>query len=79
MRNGLGKNRRGNHNTRFMFCAFFRKWDTVEKYGGSRGATNDVTIWRMSASCWKSKATCTYAHANAHAPGYPHARTQTNI
>ena len=59
---------------------FFRKshrlWDNVEKYGGARGATNDVTIWRIRVACWISKATCTYAHAHAHALGYPHARTR---
>jgi hypothetical protein len=47
---------------------FFRKlhclWDNVEKYGGDRGATNDVTIWRIRFACWISKATCTYAHAH---------------
>jgi hypothetical protein len=43
--------------------------------GEDWGATNDVTIWLMRVACWSSKATCTYAHARAHAPGYPHART----
>ena len=28
---------------------------------------------------WISKATCTYPHAHAHAPGYPHARTHRPI
>ena len=49
--------------------------DNVEKYSGARGATNDVTIWRVSVACWISKAICMYAHAHANAPGYPHART----
>ena len=46
----------------------------VEKCIWDRGATNDVTIWRIRVACWISKAMCTYAHANAQAPGYPHAR-----
>ena len=38
-----------------------RLWDNVEKYDGARGATNDVTIWRIWVACWISKATCTLA------------------
>jgi hypothetical protein len=57
---------------------FFRKshrlWDNVEKCGDG-GATNDVTIRRIRVACWMIKATCTYAHAHAHVPGYPRART----
>ena len=44
---------------------------TVEKCGGDREATNDVTIWRMRVPCWITKAICTYAHAHAHEFGYP--------
>jgi hypothetical protein len=47
---------------------FFRKshrlWDNVEKCSGDRGATNDVTIWRIRVACWISKAICTQAHAH---------------
>jgi hypothetical protein len=47
---------------------FFRKscrlWDNVEKYSGNRGATNDVTIWRIRVACWISKTTCTHARAH---------------
>ena len=50
---------------------FFRKthrlWDNVEKCNGDRGATNDVTIWRLRVGCWISKGVCTYAHAHVHA------------
>jgi hypothetical protein len=46
----------------------------IEKCIWDRGATNDVTIWRIRVACRISKAMCTYAHANAQAPGYPHAR-----
>ena len=53
-----------------------RLLDNVEKYGGDRGATNDVTIWRIRVACWISKSICTYAHSHAYAPGYPHARTR---
>ena len=49
-------------------------WDNVEKLGGDRGATYDVTTWCIHVACWLNKATCMYAHAHAHAPGYPHAR-----
>ena len=45
---------------------FFRKSrglrDDVEKCGGARGATDDVTIWRIRVACWVSKATCTHSH-----------------
>jgi hypothetical protein len=52
----------------------FRKschlWDNVERNGGARGATNDVTIWRIRVACWISKATCTRSSARAHAHKY---------
>jgi hypothetical protein len=51
-----------------------RLWDNFEKCSWDQGATN-VTIWRIRVARWISKAICTYAHAHAHAPGYPHART----
>jgi hypothetical protein len=79
-RNVLYKSRRGNENTHFMFSNFFRKsrrlWDNVEKYGGTRGASSDVTIWRIRVACWISNATCTHAHANAQSPGK---RTHTHM
>ena len=63
--------------------AFFRKshrlWYNVEKCDGNRGATDDVTIWRIRVACWESKATSTYAHAHAHAHGYPYARAHRPI
>jgi hypothetical protein len=55
-----------------------RLWDNLEKYGGHRVATNDITTWRIRVACWISKATCTYAHWPAHAPGYPHTSTRTH-
>jgi hypothetical protein len=45
----------------------------------TRRATNDVTIWRIRVACWIGEGTCTYAHADAHVPGYPHARTHRPI
>jgi hypothetical protein len=80
MRNVLDKSCRESENTHRLFSNFFfrkshRLWNNVEKYSGDRGATNDLTIWRIRVACWISKATCTYAHAHAHAPGYSHART----
>ena len=76
MRNVLDESCRKNQSTHFMFSYFFRKSTVynVEKYSGERGATNDVTIWRIRVACWISKAIYTYAHAHAHAPGHPHAR-----
>ena len=56
-----------------------RLWKNVEKYGGDWGASNNVTIWRIRVACWLSKATCTYAHAHARAPGYRHARTHRPV
>ena len=50
-------------------------WDNVEKYSGHRGATTDVTIWRIRHAWWLNKVKRTYANAHAHAPGYPHERT----
>ena len=43
-----------------------RLWDNVEKCGGARETTNDVTIWRIRVACWMSKATCTHTHAHVH-------------
>ena len=40
-------------------------WDNSEKCGWDRGATDDVTTWRIRLVCWISKATCTYSHARA--------------
>jgi hypothetical protein len=41
-----------------------RLWANVEKCGGARGATNDVTTWRLRMECWVSKATCTHTHTD---------------
>ena len=54
------------------FRKSYRLWDNVERYSGDRGATNDVTIWRILVACWISKAIYTDAHAHAHEPRYPH-------
>ena len=71
MRNVLDKSCRENQNTHFMINSIFRKScrlrDNVEKYGGERGATNDITIWRIQVACWISKATCICPHDRAHA------------
>jgi hypothetical protein len=81
MKNVLEKCRREHRNTLSCSVTFFRKswrlWDNVEKYGGDRGARNDVTIWRIRVPCWISKATRTHKHSGTR----KHARsdTQTNI
>jgi hypothetical protein len=82
IRNVLDKSCTENQNTHSISINFFirksnRLWDHVEKFGGDRRATNDVTIWRIRVACWTSKARCTHAHENAHVPGYPHARKHT--
>jgi hypothetical protein len=43
--------------------------NNVEKCGGARGATNDVTIWRIRVACWLCKATLTRLRAHAHTDG----------
>ena len=45
-----------------------RLWHNVEKYGGARGATNGITIWRIQVACWISKATSTHmpTHLGTH-------------
>jgi hypothetical protein len=66
MRNVLDKSRTENQNPHSVFSNFFPKqrrlWGNVKIFGGARGATNDVTIWRIRVECWISKAT--RAHAN---------------
>jgi hypothetical protein len=54
-------------------------WDNVEKCGGVRGATDDVTIWRIGVACWIIKATYMHAHAHTYVTGYPHVRTHSQI
>jgi hypothetical protein len=63
IRNISNKHCREN-NTHFIFSNFFQKlhhlWNTVEKCGGARGATNDIPIWCIHTACWISKNTCTH-------------------
>ena len=62
VRNVSDKSYRENQNTHFMFNNYFFPescallWHNVEKYGGARGATDDVTIWRIRVACWVAKA-----------------------
>jgi hypothetical protein len=55
--------------------------DNVEKCGGARGATNDVTVWRIHVACGISKATCTRTYTPTRSCAYTYARmhTQTDI
>ena len=86
MKNVLNKSCRENQNTHLCYVSFFRKShrlrENVEKCDGARGATNDVTTWRIRLACWISKATRTLVLPDAHAPGHPHlgirAHTHTN-
>ena len=78
MRNVLDKSFRGKEHILCLITFFiksYRLWDNVETFGKDWGGKNDVTIWHIRVASWKSKATCTYAHAHAQAPGYPQART----
>ena len=80
VKNVLDKSCRQNRNTHFTFNNFLRKshrlWDKVEKSGRARGATNDVTIWRIHVACWIRKSICTHAHERAWAPTRKYARTE---
>jgi hypothetical protein len=71
---------RKSKHTFYIQQLFFRKshrlWDNVEKYGEARGATDDVTIWRIPVACWISKATRTRTHAHTHVPGHTHTRAR---
>jgi hypothetical protein len=60
--------------------ACFRKschlWDSVEKYGGVRGAPSDVAIWCIRVACWISKTT--RMHTSTSPGTHTHARTHTH-
>ena len=67
--------------THFIFNNFFfRKsrclWDNVEKRGGAREATNDVTVWRRRVACWISKPTRTQTPTHPVTLTHKHALTQ---
>ena len=57
---------------------FFRKshrlWDKVDKFIGNQ-RPKVVTTWLIRVACWITRAICTYAYAQTHSLGYPHART----
>jgi hypothetical protein len=82
MKNVLNKSCRENQNTHLCYVSFFRKLhrlrENVEKCDGARGATNDVTTWRIRVACWMSKATRTLVLPDAHAPGHPHLGMRTH-
>jgi hypothetical protein len=73
--------------THFMFSDFFRKshrlWYNAEKYGGTRGTTNDVTTWSIRVTCWINKATQMHAlaltHTHTRSRARAHARTCERI
>jgi hypothetical protein len=77
MRNALEKSCREDQSTHFMFNnLLFRKsyslWDNVEKYGGARGATNDVTTWRIALHAGKAAL---HERTSMHMPTRPGDRT----
>jgi hypothetical protein len=55
---------------KLSISSFFRiscpLWDNVEKCGGTWGATNDVTIWRIRITFWMRKATRAHTHTHTH-------------
>ena len=66
MRNDSDKSCRGNQNTHFVFSNFFfrqlcRLWDTVEKSGTARQATDGNIIRRMRFVWWITKAKDTHS------------------
>ena len=86
MRNVSHKSCRENQTHIWCSITCFRKscrlWDNVKKYGGARGATNDVTIWRIRVACWISNATRLHTPTplrHTHARTHSRAHTQTNM
>jgi hypothetical protein len=60
---------------RTFFRKWYRLWDNVKKYGGSREATDDNIIRRMRFACWITKATeyiILRFHDNSCYPNAPH-------
>ena len=59
-------------------------WDNVEKFGGERGATHDVTIWCIRVVCLRNKD-YTRAHARTRpwtrspSPPNTHARARASM
>ena len=82
MRNFSNNSCRENQNKHFMFNNVFPEnravYDTVEKFGGARGAINDVTVWRKRVVWWISKATRTDRHCHAHVLRHTHGRVLTH-
>jgi hypothetical protein len=81
MRNVWDKSCRENENTHFILNNFFSEnrtvCDNVEKYSGDRGATNDVTTWRIAL---RTGLGTLYARMRMHTLTHPgthmhHART----
>jgi hypothetical protein len=48
----------------------------MEKYAGTREATDDNTIWCIRFACWVSRATRAHAHVHANAPANPYVITR---
>ena len=75
MRNVLEKRCRGNQNTRFLFNNFFPENRTVYEIMSNNVVETEGSQMTSQYGAYALRATCTYAHAHDHAPGYPHART----
>jgi hypothetical protein len=82
MRNVSNNSCRENQNKHFMFSNVFPEnhtvYDTVEKFGGARGAINDVAIWRKRVAWWISMATRTDRYCHAHVLRHTHGRVLTH-
>jgi hypothetical protein len=63
---------------------FFRKlrllWDNVQKCGGAKESTNDVTIWRIRDARRTGKATRAHAHTHGtHTHAHGHEQTHKYV
>jgi hypothetical protein len=63
----------------FFLLKSRRLRDNVEKCGGKREDTNNVTVWPISVARLISKVTRAHAHAQSHASGHPHGHTRAQI
>jgi hypothetical protein len=61
-----------------VFRKSCRIWDYVEKYGGAREATDDVTVQRIRFLCWINKAAWTQAPRHLYI-ARTHTHTYTQI
>ena len=77
MRNLQDKRCRENQYTHFVFLfKSCRLWNSVEKCGGVRVATNASTVWRMRYAFWICRSARAHAHSRTHVPIRAYTHTQ---